>query len=149
MSWVFGLEVVTLVVPGFNDPTPSCARSRSSWPPFPRDTWHVTAFHQDYKMLGPENTRRRRWFAQPPLDARPVFITYTPAICPAGPRAWKHALPGCGAVVVERRGFRVLRNQITDAGACPIAERYCGVWRAPSRRSKEDAGAVPLRMTES
>ena len=52
--WV---EVVTLIVPGFNDSneelfeTARFLRSVSTDIP-----WHVTAFHKDYKMTGPENT---------------------------------------------------------------------------------------------
>ena len=53
----FWLEVVTLVVPGFNDSDEEL-RSIAEFlagisPDIP---WHVTAFHKDYKMLDPEDT---------------------------------------------------------------------------------------------
>ncbi len=51
------LEVVTLVVPGFNDSTAElwdAARFLASISP--DIPWHVTAFHSDYKMLDTPST---------------------------------------------------------------------------------------------
>src|SRR5213594_3836097 len=52
--WV---EIVTLVIPGFNDSDDELRRLAeflvSVSPDIP---WHVTAFHKDYKMTDPENT---------------------------------------------------------------------------------------------
>ena len=53
----FWLEIVTLVIPGFNDSTDELFEAarfiRSVSPDIP---WHVTAFHQDYHMTEPDNT---------------------------------------------------------------------------------------------
>src|ERR1039458_8270524 len=41
--------------------------------------------------------------------------------------------PGCGAAVVERRGFRVLRNRLTEDGHCPDCNTsIAGQWGRPS-----------------
>jgi len=41
--------------------------------------------------------------------------------------------PGCGEVLVERRGFRVLRNRIASGGECPACGRAIpGLWKAGS-----------------
>jgi pyruvate formate lyase activating enzyme len=54
--------------------------------------------------------------------------------------------PACGGTVVERFGFRVLRNRVTPAGKCPdCGETIPGVWRAVPRRVAEDPGLVHLR----
>src|SRR5205814_5586825 len=51
------LEVVTLVIPGFNDGDEELRQAArflaSVSPDIP---WHVTAFHQDYKMTEPDAT---------------------------------------------------------------------------------------------
>src|SRR6476646_7262472 len=51
------LEIVTLLIPGFNDSVDELKRLTafiaSVSPDIP---WHVTAFHGDYKMTAPENT---------------------------------------------------------------------------------------------
>ena len=60
-SWDFWLEIVTLLVPGFNDSDDELTKmteflaSVSSTIP-----WHVTAFHQDYKMTDPADTKPAR-----------------------------------------------------------------------------------------
>ena len=52
------LEIVTLLIPGFNDSDDELRKltgfvARMS----PDIPWHVTAFHQDYKMASPADTR--------------------------------------------------------------------------------------------
>jgi pyruvate formate lyase activating enzyme len=51
------LEIVTLVIPGFNDSDDELKRLTefvaSVSPDIP---WHPTAFHKDYKMTDPDNT---------------------------------------------------------------------------------------------
>jgi pyruvate formate lyase activating enzyme len=52
------LEVLTLIVPGFNnsdDELRTIAAFIASLNP--QIPWHVTAFHKDYKMTDPDNTR--------------------------------------------------------------------------------------------
>ncbi|MBI2122984.1 MAG: radical SAM protein, partial [Armatimonadetes bacterium] len=53
----FWTEVVTLVIPGYNDSNDelrAAAEFIASVSPF--IPWHVTAFHKDYKMTDPDNT---------------------------------------------------------------------------------------------
>jgi pyruvate formate lyase activating enzyme len=53
----FWLEIVTLLVPGFNDSDDELKRlSEFLVSVSPYIPWHVTAFHKDYKMTDPENT---------------------------------------------------------------------------------------------
>src|SRR5271169_5731374 len=50
------LEVVTLVVPGFNDSEAELRKITQFLAGISRDIpWHVTAFHKDYKMTDPPN----------------------------------------------------------------------------------------------
>src|SRR5262244_3650357 len=53
----FWVEIVTLLIPGFNDSRDELTRLTefvaSVSPDIP---WHVTAFHADYKMTDPQNT---------------------------------------------------------------------------------------------
>ena len=53
----FWVEVVTLLVPGFNDSDDEVREAaRFLVSVSPDVPWHVTAFHRDYKMTDPENT---------------------------------------------------------------------------------------------
>ena len=140
----FWLEVVTLVVPGFND-SDAELRAMAGFlagisPDIP---WHVTAFHQDYKMQGPEDT-------SPETLARAASIGRA-----AGLRfVYAGNLPGslgdlenthcpqCRAILIERWGFRVMHNRLTAGGACPgCGTSIPGVWR-PGSRPLDDAGLL-------
>src|SRR3954466_2243711 len=51
------LEIVTLLIPGFNDSPDELKRLTAFVAEVSPDIpWHVTAFHGDYKMTAPENT---------------------------------------------------------------------------------------------
>lgn len=53
----FWLEIVTLVIPGFNDSNEELRDMAQFLAKVSPDIpWHVTAFHQDYKMTAPDNT---------------------------------------------------------------------------------------------
>jgi len=128
----FWLEVVTLVVPGFNDSDAELRQIAEFLSGISPDIpWHVTAFHKDYKMPGPAGTPPetlvRAAAAGRAAGLRYVYAGNLPGL---GSLEDTHC-PGCGAMLVERRSFRVLRNQLS-AGACP----HCGcaipgIWSAP------------------
>src|SRR5260370_11318830 len=53
----FWLEIVTLLIPGFNDSHDELRRLTEFIASVSVDIpWHATAFHGDYKMTSPENT---------------------------------------------------------------------------------------------
>jgi pyruvate formate lyase activating enzyme len=116
--WV---EIVTLLVPGFND---SEAELRgltqfvaSVSPDIP---WHVTAFHQDYKMLDPANTTAAMLLraAQIGREAGLRFV-YAGNI-PGRVGALEHThCPACGERVIARSGYFIEEYRLTPDGACP------------------------------
>jgi pyruvate formate lyase activating enzyme len=53
----FWLEIVTLIIPGFNDSDDELTRMAEFLAGVSPDIpWHVTAFHKDYKMTNPDDT---------------------------------------------------------------------------------------------
>src|SRR6266702_8136843 len=53
----FWVEIVTLLIPGFNDSDDEIKRLTEFLAGVSPDIpWHVTAFHKDYKMTDPDNT---------------------------------------------------------------------------------------------
>ena len=144
----FWLEVVTLVVTGFNDSDGELRQIAEFLAGISADIpWHVTAFHQDYKMLGPENTPPETLVRAAEIG-RSAGLHYVYAGNLPGSTAHLENTycPGCGALLVERRGFRVLSNRLRDNGACHQCGRaIAGVWSGPSRRHEEGAGALGLR----
>ncbi len=135
------IEIVTLLVPGFNDGDDELRRMAgflaSVSPDLP---WHVTAFHSDYRMADVRDT---------PAD----FLTRAAAIGRDAGLRFVYAgnrpgevqgledtrCAGCGYVLVRRTGFLVRDYAITSEGRCPS----CGV-QVPGRW---DPAFVPQRTS--
>jgi pyruvate formate lyase activating enzyme len=116
----FWLEIVTLVVPGLNDTSGELNEIAefiaSVSPDIP---WHVTAFHEDYKMLDcgstPVETLLRAAEIGRASGLRYIYPGNLPGMVGDGENT---KCPNCSETLVERRGFRVLRNKLNH-GACP------------------------------
>jgi len=129
----FWLEVVTLVVPGFNDSDEELAEiARFLASVSPDIPWHVTAFHKDYKMTEPDATDVRTLLRAAELGVREGLHFVYAGNIPGSVGRWENTCcPGCKALLVERRGYRILQNRI-PAGVCPDCSRAIpGFWRAP------------------
>jgi pyruvate formate lyase activating enzyme len=115
------LEIVTLLVPGFNDSdTELTALTEFVAGVSPDIPWHVTAFHQDYRMHDPANT-------SPEMLQRAARIGQR-----AGLRfVYAGNLPGrvgtledthchqCGTRVIARHGYLIQDYALTPDGTCP------------------------------
>ena len=137
----FWLEVVTLVVPGFND---SRRRNCSALAGFlagisPDIPWHVTAFHPDYKMTDRGTRHRRAMLQRAAAIGRAAGLRYVYAgNLPGGSASSRiHAARDAATSLVERYGFEVLRNRITASGTCPECRRTIpGYWRGAAKRAR-------------
>ncbi len=115
----FWLEVVTLVVPGFND-SPEELRDIAAFlasvsPDIP---WHVTAFHPDYRMTEPDATRVATLLRAAEIGREAGLGFVYAGNLPGRVGRWENTdCPGCGALLVERAGFRVLQNRLVN-GCC-------------------------------
>jgi pyruvate formate lyase activating enzyme len=124
------LEVVTLLVPGFNDSDEELADIARFLASVSRDIpWHVTAFHKDYKMTGPADTGVSTLLRAAEIGAREGLHFVYAGNIPGAVGEWEDTrCPACRAVVIERRGFRVVSNRIPD-GICPsCGTRVPGFW---------------------
>jgi pyruvate formate lyase activating enzyme len=115
------LEVVTLVVPGFNDSDEELRDiARFLAGISPSIPWHVTAFHPDYRM-----TDRGRTPVRSLLSAFEIgreeglrFVYPGNAAGSVGDRE-NTSCPDCSAVLVNRTGYLVGPVRITPDGHCP------------------------------
>ncbi len=131
----FWLEVVTLVVPGFNDSDDELGRMAGFLAGISRDIpWHVTAFHKDYKMTGPENTPAATLIRAAEIGrAAGLRYVYAGNLPAATGRLEDTRCPECGGTLIEREGFRVGANRLTAEGRCPhCATPIPGRWGGPS-----------------
>jgi pyruvate formate lyase activating enzyme len=128
----FWVEVVTLVVPGFNDSDSELqdlagflARVSVNIP------WHVTAFHPDYKKLDSGWTEPRTLVKAKRIgeDAGLRFV-YAGNIPGRVVGAEDTRCPACTTCVIQRRGFSVVKKALGPEGDCPrCGVRLPGFWR--------------------
>jgi len=116
----FWLEIVTLLIPGFNDSDDEIKAAAdfiaSVSPEIP---WHVTAFHQDYKMTAPDNTSIETLIRAAEMGYGAGLNYVYAGNLPGRVGKYENTFcPNCKAALIERYGFRVLKNRIT-AGGCP------------------------------
>jgi len=117
----FWLEVVTLVVPGFNDSVEELRDiARFLVSVSPDIPWHVTAFHPDYRMEDRPPTSVRALLRAAETGAAEGLRFVYAGNLPGAVRSWENTYcPGCRALLVERIGYRVLQNRIDAGGRCP------------------------------
>jgi pyruvate formate lyase activating enzyme len=126
----FWLEVVTLVVPGFNDSDQELRDIAHFLAGVSPDIpWHVTAFHQDYRMTEPSNTTAATLLRAAEIGAAEGLHFVYAGNRPGSVRSLESTYcPGCRNRLVERVGFRVSENRIRD-GRCPDCRvAVPGVW---------------------
>jgi pyruvate formate lyase activating enzyme len=126
----FWLEIVTLIVPGFNDSDEELRDvARFLVSVSPDIPWHVTAFHQDYKMTDPEDTSARTLVRAAEIGVTEGLRFVYAGNLPGRLGHWENTYcPSCRSLVVERIGFRVLQNRVAH-GRCPDCRREIpGVW---------------------
>jgi pyruvate formate lyase activating enzyme len=126
----FWVEVVTLIVPGFNDSADELRDiARFLVSVSPDIPWHVTAFHKDYRMTDPADTGVATLLLAAEIGRREGLHYVYAGNLPGEVGRWEDTrCPGCEGLVIERRGFRVLRNRL-EGGACPGCQRRIpGVW---------------------
>jgi pyruvate formate lyase activating enzyme len=136
------LEIVTLLITGFNDSREELERLTAFVAGVSPDIpWHVTAFHKDYKMTDPANTT-------------PEMLIRAAEIGRGNGLRYVYAgnLPGqvadledtrcasCGTRLVERYGYLIRAYHLTPNGACPS----CGT-RVPGRWGPAFEGQITSR----
>jgi pyruvate formate lyase activating enzyme len=127
----FWEEVVTLVVPGFNDSEEEL-RSAAEFiasvsPDIP---WHVTAFHQDYRMTENSNTTAAQLVRACEIGRAAGLRFVYAGNLPGRVGRWENTYcPACGELLVERYGYRIRQMKLGPDGLCPACrEKIPGVW---------------------
>ncbi len=127
----FWEEIVTLVIPGFNDSEDELKRAAdfiaSASPDIP---WHVTAFHQDYRMQDNANTTAEQLIRACEIG-RDAGLRYIYAgNLPGKVGRWENTFcPTCDELLVERYGYLIREMKVTAAGQCPACKTSIpGIW---------------------
>ncbi len=129
----FWVEVVTLVVPGFNDSDEELKQIAeflvSVSPDIP---WHVTAFHPDYKMTDRSSTPGKTLLRASEIGKRAglnyVYAGNLPGRVGGGENTY---CPTCKELLVERYGYKILKNQLADGECFKCKRKIAGFWKMP------------------
>jgi pyruvate formate lyase activating enzyme len=127
----FWLEIVTLVIPGFNDSNEELRDIARFLSGISRDIpWHVTAFHQDYKMTDPDDTPAATLLRAAELGKLEGLNFVYAGNLPSRVGSWENTYcPDCNELLVDRTGYRIRAMGIKN-GACPKCSRQIpGVWQ--------------------
>jgi len=145
----FWVEIVTLVIPGFNDSEEELRHSAEFIAGISPDIpWHVTAFHPDYKMTEPPRTTihelERAYNAGKEAGLHFVYPGNLPGL--VGDRE-NTDCPSCGELLIRRRGFLILENRMKGSACAACGTTVPGVWeeRAP-RMSVGDGFPKSVRI---
>lgn len=116
--WV---EVVTLLVPGFNDDEGELRAAAQFLASVSRDIpWHLTAFHPDYQMQDTRPTSVSQLLRAAEIGSAAGLNFVYLGNLPGSVEPWENThCPNCQTTVIERFGFYVLANELTATGHCP------------------------------
>jgi pyruvate formate lyase activating enzyme len=133
------LEIVTLLIPGFNDSDDELRQLTTFLASVSPDIpWHVTAFHQDYKLTSPADTRAKD-LQRAAAIGRDAGLRYI----------YAGNLPGqvgdledtrctkCGELLIKRNGYFIDDYRLSPEGDCPACHMP-----VPGRWSKKFDGQI-------
>jgi len=126
--WV---EIVTLLIPGFNDSREELTRLTEFIAGVSPDIpWHVTAFHGDYKMTEPGNTTASMLRAAARIGRESGLRFVYAGNLPGAVGDLEHTrCSSCGDTLIARFGYHIRDYRITANGSCsscaaPVPGRF-------------------------
>ena len=149
--WLHGagvwVEVVTLLIPGFNDREAelrglAAFLARVS----PDIPWHVTAFHPDYRMTDAAATTAAMLARAADLGQEAGLRHVYAGNLPGRVGALEHThCAQCGERLITRHGYLVQDYRLTAEGACPRCHaRVPGRWDAGFAGQRTARPFLPL-----
>ncbi len=146
----FWLEIVTLLIPGFNDSEDELRRLTdfvaSVSPDIP---WHVTAFHKDYKMDDPDDTQPKDLLRAAEIGKqaglRFVYAGNLPGMVGGHEDTRCHH---CNQVLVKRHSYFIQDYRVTSGGRCPFCSAAIpGRWAAKFEGQIADRPFLPRQRS--
>ena len=147
----FWLEIVTLVIHGFNDSDEELNKMAefiaSVSPEIP---WHVTAFHPDYKMNDTDSTTAETLLRAAGIGRKAgLKFVYAGNLPGSVAELENTRCPNCSGLLIERTGYRIRSYAITPEGECPSCHaKIPGRWPAKFGGQIASRPFIPSRELE-
>ncbi|HSE50490.1 MAG TPA: AmmeMemoRadiSam system radical SAM enzyme [Terriglobales bacterium] len=129
----FWLEIVTLVIPGFNDSDDELRHAADFLAGVSPDIpWHLTAFHSDYKMEETPNTPVETLLRGAELGKNAGLRYVYCGNLPGRVGDWENTrCHSCRELLIARYGYLITDYRLTADGKCPkCATAIPGRWAA-------------------
>ncbi len=126
------LEIVTLIIPGFNDSNEEMWEAARYIASVSKDIpWHVTAFHKDYKMTDPDDTDARTLLRAAEIGQEAGLNYVYSGNLPKQVGSYENTYcPQCNELLIARQGYRILANKLAGHGTCPkCGTTIPGIWK--------------------
>jgi pyruvate formate lyase activating enzyme len=144
----FWAEVVTLVVPGFNDSDEELVELARFLASVSSDIpWHVTAYHPDYKMTDHDFTTAET-LLRAAAAGRAAGLRYVYAgNLPGHVGGYENTYcPACNEAVVERSGYRIRAVHLVNGCCAACGTAIPGRWGDGRRTHQRDGAWVPRAL---
>ncbi len=138
----FWLEVVTLIVPKFNDSDEELRDAARFLAALSPDIpWHVTAYHPDYRMQDHDNTSLQTLLRACEIGREEGLRYVYAGNLPGRVGRWENTYCAvCEELLIERRGFVIVRNRLHDFGCPRCHTPVPGIWTAGSAGAEGKVG---------
>ena len=127
------LEIVTLLISGFNDSDAELRKLTAFIASIDRDIpWHVTAFHRDYKMHDPPETEASQLVRAANIGVEAGLNHVYAGNRPGCVGEFENTrCCHCRATLVERVGYLVRNYRVTEKGGCDrCGAPVPGIWHS-------------------
>jgi pyruvate formate lyase activating enzyme len=141
--WV---EIVTLIIPGFNDSTDELMDAARFIASVSQDIpWHVTAFHPDYKMTDPGATTVDTLIRAAEIGQEAGLNYVYAGNLPSRVGEYENTFcPNCRTPVIERTGYVIRKYRLTSEGSCPnCGTSIPGVWTEKPEKVRTGGFGMP------
>ena len=145
----FWVEVVTLVVPGFNDSNEELWEAARFLAGVSRDIpWHVTAFHKDYKMQDPDDTPVSTLVRAAEIGVEAGLNFVYAGNIPGRVGRWENTYcPQCQELLIARTGYWIQAYHLTPEGRCPTCNAAVpGIWWTSEEARRQGTSAYAHRI---
>lgn len=144
--WV---EIVSLIVPGFNDSSDELRDiARFIVGVSPDIPWHVTAFHKDYRMTEPDDTTADHLIRAAAIGREEGLRFVYAGNLPGRVGDLENTrCPSCDMTLIARSGYRILSDRISPRGTCPDCDvPIPGLWHGGAFHPAASPGSSGSRV---
>ena len=145
----FWVEVVTLVVPGFNDSNEELWEAARFIAGVSRDIpWHVTAFHRNYRMQDPDNTPVSTLIRAAEIGVEAGLNFVYAGNIPGRVGRWENThCPQCQQLLIARTGYCIEAYHLTTDGRCPKCHTAIpGIWWTDEEAHRQGTSGFANRI---